>query len=61
MSRIHTNVRSRTEGRLWRLVMVGARLNGKKELIAVQDGYRESEESWAELLRAIKKRGCGHW
>ena len=37
--------------------MVGARLDGKKELIAVQDGYRESEESWAELLRDLNKRG----
>jgi putative transposase len=35
----------------------GARLDGTKELIAVQDGYRESEESWAELLRDLKKRG----
>jgi transposase-like protein len=38
--------------------MVGARIDGqKKELIALQDGYRESEESWAELLRDLKKRG----
>jgi transposase-like protein len=37
--------------------MVGARIDGQKELIAVQDGYRQSEESWAELLRDLKKRG----
>ena len=37
--------------------MVGARLDGTKELVALADGYRESEESWAELLRDLKKRG----
>src|SRR5947209_13176947 len=37
--------------------MIGAKLDGKKELIALQDGYRESEESWAQLLRDLKKRG----
>jgi len=34
-----------------------ARLDGTKELVAIQDGYRESTESWAELLRDLKKRG----
>ncbi len=38
-------------------MMVGARIDGKKEIIAVRDGYRESEESRAELLRELKKRG----
>jgi putative transposase len=37
--------------------MVGGRLDGTKELVALQDGYRESEESWAELLRDLKRRG----
>jgi transposase-like protein len=37
--------------------MVGARLDGTKELVALADGYRESTESWAELLRDLKKRG----
>ena len=37
--------------------MVGARLDGTKELVAIADGYRESTESWAEFLRALKKRG----
>src|ERR671913_2052721 len=37
--------------------MVGARLDGKKELVAIAEGYRESTESWACLLRDLKKRG----
>jgi len=57
---IHTKVRLGQDERLCCLVVVGARLDGKKELICVQDGYRESEESWTELLRDLKKRGCGH-
>ncbi len=54
---IHTKVRLGRDERLCCLVMVGARIDGKKELVALQDGYRESEESWAELLRDLKKRG----
>jgi hypothetical protein len=37
--------------------MVGVRLDGTKELIALADGYRESTESWAEVLRDVKRRG----
>jgi transposase-like protein len=54
---VHTKVRLGQDDRLCCLVVVGARLDGTKELIAVQEGYRESEESWAELLRELKKRG----
>jgi putative transposase len=54
---IHTRVRLGQDDRLCCLVMVGARLDGKKELVALQDGYRESRESWAELLGDLKKRG----
>ena len=46
-----------SDDRLCCLVMIGAKLDGKKELIALQDGYRESEESWAQMLRDLKKRG----
>ena len=54
---IHTKVRLGSDDRLCCLVMIGAKLDGKKELVALRDGYRESEESWAELLRDLKKRG----
>ncbi len=54
---IHTAVRLGSDDRLCCLVMVGARLDGKKELVAIADGYRESTESWAELLRDLKRRG----
>ena len=39
------------------LVLMGATIDGKKELIAVLDGYRESEQSWSELLLDLKHRG----
>lgn len=54
---IHTGVRLGQDERLCSLVMVGARLDGAKELVAILDGYRESTESWAEFLRDLKKRG----
>jgi putative transposase len=54
---IHTKVRLGQDDRLCCLVVVGVRLDGKKELVAVQDGYRESTESWAQMLRDLKKRG----
>ena len=37
------------------LVLMGATAEGKKELIAVADGYRESEQSWYELLQDVKQ------
>ena len=39
------------------LVVIGATADGKKELLAIQDGYRESEQSWSELLLDLKQRG----
>jgi len=45
------------EDRLACLVLIGVRLDGKKEVIAIEDGYRESTESWASLLRDLKRRG----
>lgn len=52
---IHTGVRLDSDDRLCCLVVLGARLEGFKELVALADGYRESTESWAELLRDLKK------
>lgn len=54
---IHLNVRLGEQDRLCLLVVLGARPDGTKELIAVEDGYRESTESWAGLLRDLKRRG----
>ena len=45
------------EDRLCCLVIVGVRPDGSKELVALTDGYRESTESWAGLLRDLKARG----
>ena len=59
---VHFNVRLEdTENqRQCILVVMGATPEGKKELVAVQDGYRESEQSWKELLLDLKARGLEH-
>lgn len=54
---VHFTVRLGNDDRLCVLVMVGVRADGTKELVAIADGYRESTESWAELLRDAKRRG----
>ena len=36
------------------LVLIGADANGKKELLAIEDGYRESTQSWRELLLRLR-------
>ena len=53
---VHFNVRLEDE-RLAALVIIGARPDGTKEVIALEDGYRESTESWLALLRDLKARG----
>ena len=53
---IHFNIRLEEE-RQCILVVMGATAEGKKELVAVQDGFRESEQSWKELLLDLKARG----
>lgn len=53
---VHFNIRLEG-GRQCVLVLMGATADGKKELIAVADGYRESEQSWKELLLDCKARG----
>jgi putative transposase len=53
---IHVSIRLE-EHKLCLLVMIGVRADGRKELIALADGYRESTESWADLLRDCARRG----
>ena len=53
---IHLKVRLEQE-KLCLLVMIGVRADGRKELVALADGYRESTESWADLLRSCRRRG----
>ncbi len=53
---IHFNIRLE-EDRLCTLVVIGVRADGIKELVALEDGYRESQESWASVLRDLRGRG----
>lgn len=53
---VHFNIRLE-EDRQCILVLMGATADGKKELIAVVDGFRESEQSWKGLLLDVKARG----
>ncbi len=53
---IHLKVRLEQD-KVCLLVMIGVRADGIKELIALDDGHRESTESWADLLRSCKRRG----
>jgi len=53
---IYFNVRLDTD-RQCLLVIIGARPDGTKELVAIDDGFRESADSWRSLLRDLKRRG----
>jgi putative transposase len=53
---IHLKVRLEQD-KVCLLVMIGVRADGTKELVALADGFRESSESWADLLRSCKRRG----
>ena len=53
---IHLKVRLEQD-KVCLLVMIGVRVDGTKELIALDDGHRESEQSWLDLLRSCKRRG----
>ena len=53
---IHVNIRL-DEEKLCLLVLIGVRVDGTKQLVALTDGYRESTGSWADLLRDCKRRG----
>lgn len=52
---VYSNVR--LDDRLCLLVVIGVTEHGHKELIAVEDGHRESEASWYELLAGLRERG----
>jgi len=54
---VHVSVRLGEDDRLCLLVVIGVREDGTKELLAVEDGYRESTESWAAVMRDLKNRG----
>jgi putative transposase len=53
---VYFNVRLE-DARTCVLVLVGATEDGTKELLAIADGFRESKDSWADLLRELKAHG----
>jgi transposase-like protein len=57
MDGIHVQVRLGEDPKVCLLIVIGVREDGVKELLAVEDGYRESTESWASVLRDLKRRG----
>ena len=54
---VHMTIRLGEDDRVCLLVVIGVREDGEKELLGVEDGYRESTESWAVVLRDLKTRG----
>jgi hypothetical protein len=54
---VHVSVRLGEDDRLCLLVVIGVREDGVKELLAVEDGYRESTDSWAAVMRDLRERG----
>ena len=56
---VYFNIRLE-EDRQCILVVMGATKDGKKELVAIADGYRESVQSWKEILLGLKQRGLAH-
>jgi len=57
---IHCNVRMDSDKQCL-LVIIGATADGRKELVALEDGYRESEQSWREVLMDLQNRGLKEW
>jgi len=55
---VYSNVRM--DDRLCLLVIIGVKESGEKELVAVEDGVRESSDSWYELLSGLRQRGLIH-
>lgn len=56
---VYFNIRS-DDAKQCLLVMVGVTEQGRKEFVAIEDGYRESEQSWSELLLRLKAQGLKH-
>jgi transposase-like protein len=56
---VYFNIRAE-EAKQCLLVIVGVDEQGHKEFLAIEDGYRESEQSWLELLTDLKARGLRH-
>lgn len=54
---IHTGVRAEDDARQCLLVIIGVTPEGRKELVTIGDGFRESTQSWLDLLRDLKARG----
>jgi putative transposase len=54
---VNVKVRLGEDPKLCVLVVIGVREDGEKELLAVEDGYRESEDSWSAVFRDLRDRG----
>ncbi len=54
---VHVSVRLGEDDRRCLLVVIGVREDGTKELLAIEDGYRESTDSWAAVMRDLRDRG----
>lgn len=54
---LYFNVRLGDDDRVACLVIIGVTPAGRKEVVAIEDGYRESSATWATLLRDLKRRG----
>jgi len=54
---VHLNIRLGDQKKLALLVVMGVTDKGKKVLLSVEPGYRESKESWLEVLRLLRDRG----
>lgn len=54
---IHTGARSEDHDGQCLLVIIGVTSDGKRERVAIADGFRESKASWAEVLLDLKARG----
>jgi len=57
---IHTGLRQEEDARQCLLVIIGVMPDGRKELVTIGDGLRESKESWLDVLRDLVDRGQTH-